>query len=312
MAESVRTNIVMKRFATLIFIAIGLAAPAWGQTIYALRERVIVPLPPDLPAQYNELVQITNTDPRSAQLSPPLITMPAWSHIAAFDAVKRRVFLVIQGDDHLNIADLQTKSLTRSGVVTTGRTFAFDSSNDTLYAADGAQLMAVELAGGTATTVLAADRPIVLCGLDPARGRVFVSDPGGGELRYVDLSAHTLSNPLLTVNSSVSVTAETDRDVVDILYNSTYGAAITLFDMVTGTSTAIGFPGADFIIATANALDTQSGHVYAVRGEDWHLFQLLTFDVRKGTISGAFLSGDWFEVIVAPDAPPKRRAIRTH
>ena len=300
----------IKRHIALLLIVAGLAAPAWGQSIYALRAANRNLLPPAEPVDNYDLVQLTGIGSSEIVKVTSLMPLPTPSHIVAFDAGRQRVFLIgwAVGDGHLYVADLQTKSLTRSDFVATSLTFAFDSSRDTLFAANGALLLAVDPTSATTTTVMAADRPIALCGLDPTRGRAFVSDPGGGELRYIDLNTGTLSTALLTVDSSVSVMAETDRDVVDIVYNSGEKNYITRFDMATSTSTASASWRDGH--ATANALDTQSGHLYAVTEGDFGLWVLLNIDVRKGTVSGTSLSGDFFEVVVVPSVPPRRRAVR--
>ena len=299
-----------------LLLILALTVPASAQTIYALRVATggsVPPLPSEPPRlPIFELIQITSIPSSQYVTSTTLVQLPPYPHIAAFDTVRQRAFLTVQGDDHLYVADVQARSVTRSNVVTTGRTFAFDSAHETLYAGDGAGLLAVDLAGGTTTTIVAADRTIVLCGLDSMRGRAFVSDPGGGELRYVDLNSRTLSSPLLTVDSSISVMAETEKDVLDIVYNNNHRNDITRFDMTTWMPAAITNMALSGISATTNALDTLSGHLFAIRGEDWNLLSLVNVDVRNGTVSGAYLAGDYAQVVVVQAAPPKRRATRAH
>src|SRR5260221_2011492 len=166
-----------KRHLVLLFIAIALAAPAWGQTIYALHENRSVFIVPGIsPYPVFDLVQFTGIASSGLVEMTSLMPLPVYSHVVAFDAGRQRGFLIrqVNGDDHLYVADVQTKALTRSDIVATGLTFVFDPSRDTLFAADGALLLAVDASRGTTTTVMTADRPIALCGIDPTRGRAFV------------------------------------------------------------------------------------------------------------------------------------------
>src|SRR5260221_332024 len=124
-----------KRHLVLLFIAIALAAPAWGQTIYALHENRSVFIVPGIsPYPVFDLVQFTGIASSGLVEMTSLMPLPVYSHVVAFDAGRQRVFLIrqVNGDDHLYVADVQTKALTRSDIVATGLTFVFDTSRDTL------------------------------------------------------------------------------------------------------------------------------------------------------------------------------------
>jgi hypothetical protein len=305
---------VMQRHIALLLAVLALAAPAPAQTIYALREQgrpvfITDPPQPTPPEQKLDLVQFTGGVTAGYADVTSLMPLPLDSDLVAFDAVRRRAYLTLRLQANLYVADLEARTLTPSAITAANRTFAFDSAHETLYATEGSRLLAIDPALGTATTVAAADRNIVLCGLDPVRGHVFVSDPGGGELRYVDINTHTLSSVLLTVDGPASVLAEAEGNVVDIIRSGR--SRVIRFDLSTWTSAVTDYQTVGFV-ASVNALDPLSGHIYAVQFSDWNLITLANIDVRKGTASSVYVKGDYAAVVVAPDAPPKRRAIRGH
>lgn len=305
---------VMQPYIALMLALLALAAPAAAQTIYALREQgrpafVTDPPQPTPPEQTLDLVQFTGGVTAGYADVTSLMSLPLESDLVAFDAVRRRAYLTLQLKTNLYVADLEARTLTPSAITAANRTFAFDGVHGTLYATEGSLLLAIDPTFGTATTVTAADRNIVLCGLDPVRGRAFVSDPGGGELRYVDVNTHTLSSVLLTVDGPVSVLAEAEGNIVDIVRSGR--SRVTRFDLSTWTSAVTDYQTVGFV-ASVNALDPISGHIYAVQFSDWNLIALANIDARKGTASSVYMKGDYANVVVVPDAPPKRRAIRGH
>jgi hypothetical protein len=298
---------------TLALSALALSVSA--QTVYALRVHNTSFGSGQAPP--SEIVLLE----RGAELDKVLMTLPSHAWLAAFDAGRERMYFTVQGDDMLSVADLRMRTITRTQIASNGRSFIFDAGRSILYAAEGLTVSAIDTDSGAATLLLALDRPVVLAGVDGMRQRLFVTDPDGGDVRMIDITARTLSAPLVTVRKTKPppvVVAELDQDVIDVLdprsspsssilrLNLTTGATTTLPVFRGNYATTLGYP-------TPYALDPRTKRLYTSNWSDWDLSWLATTDLRTGQMSGGpYCLGDSCQVVVVPSAasPSKPRASR--